>query len=74
MRGKWKEWTAKHTGRRLGWRMPLWRPEFFDHLLRSTESYSQKWDYVRTNPVRAKLVGAADEWLYQSELAELSWG
>ena len=29
---------------------------FFDHLLRSYESYAQKWEYVRENPVRAGLV------------------
>jgi putative transposase len=31
----------------------LWQREYFDHLLRSDESYAQKWDYVRDNPVRA---------------------
>ena len=34
----------------------FWQPGFFDHLLRSDESYAQKWDYVWRNPVRAKLV------------------
>ena len=34
----------------------LWQPGFFDHLLRNDESYSQKWEYVRENPVRAGLV------------------
>ena len=24
-----------------------WQAEFFDHILRSGESYSQKWDYVK---------------------------
>ncbi len=28
---------------------------FFDHVLRSDESYSEKWNYVRENPVRARL-------------------
>src|SRR5436190_22893965 len=28
----------------------------FDHILRSGESYSQNWDYVRVNQVRAGLV------------------
>jgi REP element-mobilizing transposase RayT len=32
---------------------------FFDHLLRTNESYSQKWNYVRENPVRAGLVKSA---------------
>ena len=47
---------------------PLWQPGFFDHLLRNDESYSQKWKYVRENPVRAELVVRADEWPYQGEL------
>jgi putative transposase len=25
---------------------PLWQPGFFDHLLRSGESYSSKWNYL----------------------------
>ena len=29
---------------------------FFDHLIRHSESYSEKWEYVRQNPVRAGLV------------------
>ena len=29
---------------------------FFDHVLRSDASYSEKWKHVRDNPVRAGLV------------------
>lgn len=46
----------------------LWQPGFFDHMLRSDESYAEKWNYVRNNPVRAGLVKAADDWLYQGEI------
>ena len=46
---------------------PLWQPGFFDHVLRNDESYSQKWEYVRENPVRARLVSRADDWLYRGE-------
>ncbi len=38
----------------------LWQEEFFDHLLRSGESYSQKWDYVKENPARVGLVDRSD--------------
>jgi REP element-mobilizing transposase RayT len=69
--GKWKEWTAKYAHRRLGLSLPLWQPEFFDHLLRSSENYEVKWDYVRQNPVRARLVERAEEWPYQGELHDL---
>jgi putative transposase len=46
---------------------PLWQPGFFDHILRNDESYTQKWKYVRENPVRAGLVPRADDWPYQGE-------
>ncbi len=66
--GKWKEWTAKYCARRLGAPPPIWQPEFFDHVLRSSESYGQKWEYVVNNPVRAGLVTTPDEWKFQGEL------
>ena len=47
---------------------PLWQPGFFDHVLRNDESYSQKWEYVRENPVRTGLVVRAAEWPYEGEL------
>ena len=46
----------------------FWQPGFFDHLLRRDESYSQKWDYVWHNPVRAKLVACPEDWPYQGEV------
>ena len=42
--------------RPLGYPYPLWQREFFDHLLRSDESYEQKWHYVLNNPFGAGLV------------------
>ena len=47
---------------------PIWQPGFFDHVLRSDESYAQKWEYVRDNPVRAGLVAQSDDWPYQGEV------
>ena len=46
----------------------IWEEGFFDHILRSNESYSQKWNYVRKNPVRAGLVKSAADWPYQGEI------
>lgn len=53
---------------RLGIAKPHWQEGFFDHLLRSKESYSQKCDYVLMNPVRAGLCDAPKDWLYQGEI------
>ena len=48
-----------------------WQKGFFDHVLRSRESYKQKWMYVLENPVRAGLVREAREWRYQGEIYPL---
>jgi putative transposase len=50
---------------------PQWQKGFFDHLLRSGESYSEKWHYVRDNPVRAGLVKHWSEWPFLGEIFDL---
>src|SRR4029077_2317889 len=47
----WKQWTSKRMARELNLPRSVWQKEFFDRVLRSSESYSQKWDYVKENPV-----------------------
>ena len=49
----------------------LWQPGFFDRLLRYSESYHEKWNYVHQNPVRAGLVRDADEWRWQGEIVQI---
>jgi putative transposase len=49
----------------------LWQPGFFDHVLRNDESYAQKWEYVRDNPVRAGLVTSWQEWPHQGEIVRI---
>jgi REP element-mobilizing transposase RayT len=46
----------------------FWQPGFFDHILRSDESYGEKWNYVHDNPLRAGLVEEGDKWRYQGEI------
>jgi putative transposase len=62
-----KQYLAKRVeGRNLA--HPVWQRGFFDHLLRSDESYEQKWNYVRENPIRAGLARIADDWPYAGEI------
>ncbi|PAW77125.1 MAG: hypothetical protein B9S32_12655 [Verrucomicrobia bacterium Tous-C9LFEB] len=42
-----------------------WQEGSFDRLLRHDESASEKWEYMRHNPVRAGLVQEASDWPYQ---------
>ena len=51
---------------------PHWQKGFFDHVLRSEESYAEKWLYVVENPVRKELVTQANEWPFQGEIYPLA--
>jgi putative transposase len=79
----WKQWTGKHMKQGLprlasaateetAAARRIWQREFFDHVLRSEESYAQKWEYVRQNPVRAGLAARAEDWPYQGEIHPLA--
>ncbi len=52
---------------------PIWQRDFWDTQLRTHESYSEKWEYVRRNPVRAGLVTCPEEWPFQGEIHSLRW-
>jgi REP element-mobilizing transposase RayT len=69
--GAWKRWSSRAILKLLNMPPPLWQPEFFDHVLRSEESASEKWEYVRTNPVRHGLVERAEGWPYAGEMTPL---
>jgi REP element-mobilizing transposase RayT len=68
--GRWvgmlKQALAKHIA--LAGTSPIWQRGFFDHVLRHDESYRDKWNYVRENPVRAGLVTNAEDWPYSGEI------
>ena len=63
--------AVSKTLRSNGVPAPHWQKGFFDHVLRGEESYAEKWNYVRENPVRAGLVARAEEWPYQGEIHPL---
>lgn len=53
----WKGFLAKRCGVR-------WQRDFFDHRLRSDESFRDKATYIRENPVRKGLCAAPALWPY----------
>ena len=55
--GAWKRLTARRYG-------VVWQRDYFDHRLRSDESFEQKAAYIRDNPVRKELVSEASAWPY----------
>ncbi|MCW5935447.1 MAG: transposase [Fimbriimonadia bacterium] len=48
-----------------------WQSSYWDTTLRDVSHYEEKWDYVRLNPVRHKMVENADDWRFQGELVVL---
>ena len=50
---------------------PVWQEESFDHVLRSQESFGEKQEYIRQNPVRKGLVKRPEDykwlWVEQTE-------
>jgi putative transposase len=62
--GRWKRATALRLNREEEVRAQCWQAGFFDHLLRSPSARSEKWEYMRQNPVRAGLVEDPALWPY----------
>ena len=56
--GSWKSFVAKASG-------VEWQKNFFDHRLRSDESWEEKAAYIRANPIRAGLIHPDGVWSYQ---------
>ncbi len=70
----WKSMTSRMLG--AGGTAPsrsIWQRDFWDTQLRTHESYGEKWEYVRRNPVRAGLVTCPESWPFQGEVCSLRW-
>ena len=52
----------------------LWQDQSFDHVLRSNESFDEKLEYIRQNPIRRGLVAKPEDyewlWVEGSELGQ----
>ena len=68
--GSLKKFLSTHW-RKQGHAAPFWQESFFDHLLRSNESYDEKWTYVWQNPLREGLVKDPAEWPFAGEIHQL---
>jgi len=67
----WKSLVARRSSGSRN--VKLWQRDYWDTQLRRGQSYREKWDYVRANPVRAGLVNSIDAWPYQGEIHSLIW-
>jgi len=69
--GMWKSVSARRIAATLSIKPCIWQPDYFDRYLRSSESYSEKWQYVEQNPVRAGLVISVEDWPYRGTINDL---
>ena len=53
--GNWKRYIRRKVD-------IAWQKDFFDHRLRSDESWEEKAAYIRANPVRAGLIDENKTW------------
>jgi REP element-mobilizing transposase RayT len=67
---RWKS-SSKQRLNRAGIEGTIWQPEFFDRLLRSNDSLTDKWRYVEMNPVRAGLCSVPEEYPYLGSPQEI---
>jgi putative transposase len=45
----------------------------WDTRLRRSESYTEKWNYIRENPLRKGLAARPEDWPYQGMFNVLPW-
>ena len=58
--------TAYQFNKLLNRNGKFWQTESWDHLIRDGNSLRQKWEYIKENPVEAKLVKRAEDYKYSS--------
>lgn len=69
----WKSISARRFEPALNVAGPFWQKDYFDRFLRSADNYTEKWDYVRHNPVRKGLVSNVADWPWQGFIEDLSF-
>jgi putative transposase len=58
--------SSHEVHRQRGGSQPLWQPGFHEWTVRDEGDFRSKQEYIRLNPVEAKLVERAEEWAYGS--------
>jgi putative transposase len=61
-----KSVSALRLNRSRGRQGALWQHQFWDRFVRHQREYSQRLNYMHSNPVRKGLVGKPEEWRWSS--------
>jgi adenine-specific DNA methylase/REP element-mobilizing transposase RayT len=68
----WKSFTANEANEMLGRQgSSFWQRESYDHLVRNEKEFCHFLEYIRQNPVKARLCSQPEEWPY---LGGPAWG
>ena len=62
----WKSFIAHETNRLLSRTGPLFQREYHDRFVRNEDHLARAIEYIHYNPVKARLVQAAEEWEFSS--------
>jgi len=62
----WKSYTAHAAKRLLNLTEPFWMVEYYDRFIRDERHLENAREYIRRNPVSARLVRNAEDWLWSS--------
>lgn len=53
---------ARRINLALGRSGSVWQDESYDRIVRDEQEFEEKWNYMRENPVRARLVAEPDDY------------
>ena len=64
-----KSFSAHRINRGRQKRGPVWQDERYDRIIRDEPEFVEKWEYIRTNPVKRGLCEKPEDypWFYQKE-------
>ena len=62
-----KRFSVHEINKRQCAKGTLWQDERYDRMVRDEAEFSEKWDYIRNNPVKAGLAERPEKyaWLYE---------
>lgn len=69
----WKSISSRQLKSRMQIAPPLWQRDYFDRFLRTADNYTEKWNYVATNPVRKGLCTNPEDWPWRGRLFDLKF-
>jgi len=65
-----KGFSAWGVNKYRGTKGALWQDESFDRIMIDNDEYLEKWDYIRSNPVKAGICNAPEDYKFLWEPGE----